>query len=130
MESKVTEIDALLRSVAGLVVSVDCTMEQLLSLLLRTAPIQAPEITTPENEAPRPEDIIIQRALDEVLEYHRAHRPKNITKNYEPKQKEWKAWCRNIGFKEGGRYLPGDYVNKGKLLLFIKDEVASRPPRR
>jgi hypothetical protein len=38
------------------------------------------------------------------------------------------AWCRKIGFKEGGKYLPGDYVDEGKLLLFIKDEVASRPP--
>jgi hypothetical protein len=35
-----------------------------------------------------------------------------------------------MGFKEGGRYIPGDYVDEGKLLLFIKDEVASRPPRR
>jgi hypothetical protein len=35
-----------------------------------------------------------------------------------------------MGFKEGGKYLPGDYVDEGKLLLFIKDEVANRPPRR
>src|SRR3954464_9167691 len=35
-----------------------------------------------------------------------------------------------MGFKEGGKYLPGDYVDEGKLLLFIKDEVASRAPRR
>jgi hypothetical protein len=34
-----------------------------------------------------------------------------------------------MGFAEGGKYLPGDYVDEGKLLLFIK-EVASRPPRR
>ena len=33
-----------------------------------------------------------------------------------------------MGFKEGGKCLPGDYVDKGKLLLFIKDEVASRAP--
>jgi hypothetical protein len=33
-----------------------------------------------------------------------------------------------MGFQEGGQYLPGDYVDEGKLLLFIKDEVASRPP--
>ncbi|KAF7125749.1 hypothetical protein CNMCM5793_002042 [Aspergillus hiratsukae] len=130
MESKVTEIDALLRSVADLVVSINSVMDRLLSLLPRTAPIQAPEIAAPEIEAPRPEDISIQRALDEVLEYHRVHRPKNTTKNYEPKQKEWKAWCRKMGFKAGGRYLPGDYVDEGKLLLFIKDEVANRPPRR
>ncbi|EAW20255.1 uncharacterized protein NFIA_098890 [Aspergillus fischeri NRRL 181] len=129
MESKVTETDALLRSVADLVVSVNSAMDWLLSLLPRTAPIQAPEIATPEIEAPRPEDISIRRALDEVLEYHRVHWPKNITKNYELKQKEWKAWCRKMGFKVGGRYLPGDYVDDGKLLLFIKDEVANRPPR-
>jgi hypothetical protein len=35
-----------------------------------------------------------------------------------------------MGFAEGGKYLPGDYVDEGKLLLFIKKEVASRPPRR
>jgi hypothetical protein len=35
-----------------------------------------------------------------------------------------------MGFQEGGRYLPYDYVDEGKLLLFIKEEVASRPPRQ
>src|SRR5579859_3587895 len=35
-----------------------------------------------------------------------------------------------MGFKEGGKYLPGDYVNKGKLLLFIRDKVASQAPKR
>jgi hypothetical protein len=35
-----------------------------------------------------------------------------------------------MGFKEGGKYLPRDYVDEGKLLLFIKDEVASRAPRK
>jgi hypothetical protein len=35
-----------------------------------------------------------------------------------------------MGFQEGGQYLPGDYVDEGKLLLFIKDEVASRAPRK
>jgi hypothetical protein len=35
-----------------------------------------------------------------------------------------------MGFQEGGQYLPGDYVNEGKLLLFIKDQVASCPPRK
>ncbi|KAH9205792.1 hypothetical protein DL95DRAFT_245681, partial [Leptodontidium sp. 2 PMI_412] len=35
-----------------------------------------------------------------------------------------------VGFQEGGQYLPGDYVDEGKLLLFIKDEVASRAPRK
>jgi hypothetical protein len=41
--------------------------------------------------APRPEDLAVQEALDEVLEYHRTHRPKNTARNYGPKQKEWKV---------------------------------------
>ena len=35
-----------------------------------------------------------------------------------------------MGFKEGGKYLPGDYIDKGKLLLFIEDKVASRAPKK
>ena len=35
-----------------------------------------------------------------------------------------------MGFQEGGQYLLGDYVYKGKLLLFIKDQVASCPPHK
>jgi hypothetical protein len=38
--------------------------------------------------APRPEDLAVQEALDEVLEYYRTHRPKNTARNYGPKQKE------------------------------------------
>ncbi|KAH8768805.1 hypothetical protein BGZ57DRAFT_467903 [Hyaloscypha finlandica] len=45
----------------------------------------APAVAPP---APRPEDLAIQEALDEVLEYHRTHRPKNTARNYGPKQKE------------------------------------------
>ena len=40
------------------------------------------------------------------------------------------VWCKRMGFKEGGKYLPGDYIDEGKLLLFIKDEVASRAPKK
>jgi len=39
----------------------------------------------------RAQDLAIQQAIDEVLEYHRTHRPKNTSKNYVPKQREWKA---------------------------------------
>jgi hypothetical protein len=39
-------------------------------------------------------------------------------------------WCARIGFPPGGRYQPGDWVDEGKLLLFIKEEVASRPPHK
>jgi hypothetical protein len=72
----------------------------------------------------------IQAARDETLEYHRTHRPPNTARNYAPKQKEWKAWCAAQGFPPGGEYLPGDWVDEGKLLLFIKEEVAARAPRQ
>lgn len=72
----------------------------------------------------------LQAAIDETLEYHRTHRPRNTTRNYAPKQEEWKAWCQRQGFAPGGTYLPGDLVEESKLLLFMKEEVISRPPRR
>jgi hypothetical protein len=34
---------------------------------------------------PRPEDLAVQEALDEVLEYYRMYRPKNTARNYGPK---------------------------------------------
>jgi hypothetical protein len=71
----------------------------------------------------------IEAARDETLEYHRTHRPSNTVRNYAPKQREWKAWCAAQGFPPGGQYLPGDWVDEGKLLLFIKEEVAARAPR-
>ncbi|RFU29539.1 hypothetical protein B7463_g6810, partial [Scytalidium lignicola] len=126
------EADALLRTATTLILSVDRAMDRLLSLLPTAAwpPAQLGPEPGPEPEPDQAEDIAIQQALDEVLEYHRTHRPPNTAKNYEPKQREWKAWCKKIGFKEGGKYLPGDYVDKGKLLLFIKNEVASCAPKR
>jgi hypothetical protein len=63
-------------------------MDQLRSLLSVASWAPAPE---PEPEPDRAEDVAIQQALDEVLEYHRTHRPKNTTKNYEPKQREWRV---------------------------------------
>jgi hypothetical protein len=61
-------------------------MDRLLSFLPAGAK-EPPEAV----EGPRAEDLEGQRAVDEVLEYHRTHRPKNTTRNYLPKQREWKA---------------------------------------
>lgn len=78
-------------------------MDRLLSLLPtgpRAMEAREPAIATavrlptpppPPAPVPRPEDLAIQEAIDEVLEYHRTHRPKNTARNYEPKQKEWKV---------------------------------------
>jgi hypothetical protein len=84
MDSESAKIDTLLRVATALVTA----MGRLLNLLPRAAPIQVHGIPTAKIETPRLEDIAIQEALDEVLEYHWVHRPKNTTKNYEPKQKE------------------------------------------
>jgi hypothetical protein len=94
MDSRSPETDSLLRIAAALILGVDKAMDRLLSLLPTTprtpAPAPAPA-PAPEPEHDRAEDIAVQQALDEVLEYHRTHRPKNTAKNYEPKQKEWKV---------------------------------------
>jgi hypothetical protein len=42
----------------------------------------APAVAPP---APRPEDLAVQKALDEVLEYYYTYRPKNTARNYGPK---------------------------------------------
>ena len=36
-------------------------------------------------------ELLVQKNLNRVLEYHLTHRPANIAKNYLPKQKEWKV---------------------------------------
>jgi len=100
MEPRTTEPDALWRVCEA--------MDRLLSLLpagpraagalepLAAAAALPPLLPPPPAPAaappaPRPEDLAVQEALDEVLEYHRTHRPKNTARNYGPKQKEWKV---------------------------------------
>jgi hypothetical protein len=53
----------------------------LLPLLLLPLP-PAPVVAPP---ALRPEDLAVQEALDEVLEYHYMYRLKNTARNYGPK---------------------------------------------
>ena len=96
MDSRLSETDLLLRIATALILGVDRAMDRLLSLLPMAAracapsPAPAPAScpdpdSDPEPEPDRAEDIAIQQALDEVLEYYRTHRPKNTVKNYKPK---------------------------------------------
>ena len=102
MDSRLSETDSLLRIATALILGVDRAMDRLLSLLPTAARARPPSPALAPRPAPQPdpnsepesdraEDIAIQQALDEVLEYHRTHRPKNTAKNYEPKQREWKV---------------------------------------
>jgi hypothetical protein len=83
---RTTDVDASLRVTTTLIDSIDKIMDRLLSFLPSSTK-QLPEAL----KEPRTEDLEVQRAIDEVLEYHRTHRPKNTTKNYLPKQREWKV---------------------------------------
>ncbi|OCK73784.1 hypothetical protein K432DRAFT_387196 [Lepidopterella palustris CBS 459.81] len=56
-----------------------------------------------------------------VLASTRAARPKNTTLAYEPKQREFKAFCQRK------QYHDADTVIENKLLLFLVEEVTGRP---
>ena len=82
MALRQSEIDAFHRVGTALILRV--VMNRLLSFLpAATGPPQAP---APEPD--RAEDLAIQKAIDEVLEYHLTHRPRNTIRNYELKQAE------------------------------------------
>jgi hypothetical protein len=87
IDSRSPETDALLHITSALVVSIKQVMDRLLSLLPIVSRALA-IILEPEFEPDKTEDIMIQQALDKVLEYHRTYRPKNTAKNYKPKQRE------------------------------------------
>ena len=59
-----------------------------------------------------------------LRDVHKAQRPKNTNKQYEPKQKEWEEWCAR---------LPGNtdgvWVTEDKLCLFLEQEVVNRESR-
>ncbi len=56
-----------------------------------------------------------------VLTSTRAARPKNTTRNYRPKQEEFRAFCLRK------QYRDADTVTEDKLLLFLVEEVTDRP---
>src|SRR5271163_2669222 len=59
-----------------------------------------------------------------LREIYTAKRPKNTTRTYEPKQKEWEDWCARLrGNTDGSR------VTEDKLCLFLEQEVINRESR-
>ena len=59
-----------------------------------------------------------------LREIHKAKRPKNTARTYEPKQKEWEDWCARL---EGN--TDGTRVTEDKLCLFLEQEVINRESR-
>ena len=55
---------------------------------------------------------------------HNAVRPIATTKQYEPKQKEWEAWCAKLPGNTDGAWVTED-----KLCLFLEQEVIGRESR-
>jgi hypothetical protein len=66
------------------------------------------------------DQINMARIREETLK----SRAKNVTKNYDPKQREFRNWTRAEGYPDG------DTVTSEKLLSFLKMEVVSRPLRK
>jgi hypothetical protein len=101
-----------------------------LSVSLAPALRDAQEALQEVEEKRRKEDLAVEESVKEVLAWAQAHRPKNTTRNYLPKQREWKvsspssihlcsstanlfyeylqAWCERMAFRPGGEYLPFD----------------------
>lgn len=55
---------------------------------------------------------------------HNAQRPKNTSKQYKPKQKEWEEWCTRLPGNTDGAWVTED-----KLCLFLEQEVINRETR-
>lgn len=83
----------------------------------------------------------VRAAIEHYLLDLESTTPPNTLRNYKPKQKEWQDWCEQnwpaipAGWPPqdpipSGQQLPGDLVDEGKLLLFMKEAVVSRAPRK
>lgn len=100
-----------------------------------TTPAPAP---APKQELLSRQDQRIADAVKLTLLTSKEFMPKNTARNYVPKQREWKQWCAAHfpplpdswpDSYRPGQTLPGDLVDEGKLLLFMRDEVVNRAPK-
>ena len=59
-----------------------------------------------------------------LQDIYKAQRPKNTSRSYEPKQKEWEDWCARLkGNTDGAR------VTEDKLCLYLEQQVINRESR-
>lgn len=67
----------------------------------------------------------LEESAHATLDRCRESRPANTARAYEPKQREFKAWCDRKKFHETTRYQ----VSASKLHLFLREEVVYREVR-
>jgi hypothetical protein len=61
------------------------------SVALAPALYNAQEALQEVEEKRRKEDLAVEESVKEVLAWAQVHRPKNTSRNYLPKQREWKV---------------------------------------
>jgi hypothetical protein len=62
-----------------------------LAVALAPAFCDAQEALQEVEEKRRKEDLAVEESVKEVLAWAQVHRPKNTSRNYLPKQREWKV---------------------------------------
>ena len=87
------------------------------------------------------EDPDVVDVVEELLRTADEWAPKNTTKAYAPKVKEWDDWCSSryppVPDEWPPReewpstaFMPGNLVDEGKLVLFMKTCVLNRAPKK
>ena len=73
---------------------------------------------------PHLDDFVMEQDGLDTVENSRAKRPKNTTKSYDARAREFQAWCKEKKLKGG------DTVTGPKLHYFLKHEVKGRISRK
>jgi hypothetical protein len=100
--------------------------------LLSTSKPTSPSKAAPSTDTPPDADAAAIQGLQaqydaqtaSLRDTHKAVRPKNTSKVYEPKQKEWEEWCAKLPGN-----TDGTWVTEDKLCLFLTQEVINRESR-
>lgn len=99
-------------------------MDTLRSLLAVRAAPPSKESAVADDAAAQALQGQFEAQTTRLRDIHKAQRPKNTTKQYEPKQKEWEEWCARLPGNTDGAWVTED-----KLCLFLEQEVVNRESR-
>ena len=84
----------------------------------------APPLKDATDNTPEALESQFKAQTTRLRDIHKAQRPKNTTKQYKPKQKEWEEWCARLPGNTDGAWVTED-----KLCLFLEQEVINRESR-